>query len=167
MEIGALEKRFKKVENALCKKSWFKKEKWIVSQHPFPKTRPDGVTLHVFKKHWFNEEKLGIHFESYLDLNLKKQKKAYITLHLLHYDEAPGLGIARKKLAQPVVDLIYDEVSSWDGYSFRAGKYGLQPFTKILDATKPEFESELIEEIERLCKIIGPKIDKALKILKP
>jgi hypothetical protein len=165
MEIKALQKRFKKVEDALKTKPWFSKGKWIVAQHPFPKSKPGGVTLHVFKKHWFNDEHLGIHFESYLDLNEKKQKKTYITLHALHYDEIPGLKVSRKKLAQPLVDSLFLEVSSWDGYNFRSGKYGLQPFTKFLDASKDTFEDELTEEIERLCKVIGPKIDATLKAI--
>lgn len=165
MEIKDLQKKFKKVEDALKSKAWFSKDKWIVSQHPFPEKKPDGITLHVFKKHWFNEEHLGIHFESYLDLNEKKLKKTYVTLHVLHYDEIPGTKISRKKLAQPLVDSFLSEVSDWEGYSFRTGKYGLQPFTKFLDASKPAFEEELTRELERLCKALGPKIDGTLKAI--
>lgn len=165
MEILDLQKRFAKVEKVLKSKPWFSKEKWLVSHHPFPEFSPDGVTFHVFKKHWFNEDKMGIHFESYLNLDPKKNKKAYITLHALHYDEFPSSKISRKKFSQPLVDLIYDEVSEWEGYKFRAGKYGLQPFAKHLNATDADFENQLIEELERLCKVIGPKIDKVLKLV--
>lgn len=163
MEIKDLQQRFSKVEDLLRSKSWFTDQKWIVAQHLFPKTKPDGVTLHVFKKHWFNEERLGIHFESYLDLNPKKQKKAYVTLHALHYEEFPGSKISRKKFSQPLVDAIYSDVRKWDGYAFRAGKYGLQPFTKFLDATSPRFANDLTKELERLCKVVGPAIDEVLE----
>jgi hypothetical protein len=165
MSIKDLQKRFKKVETILKSKPWFSEEKWLIAQHPFPKMKPDGITLHVFKKNWFNEEHLGIHFESYLDLNPKKQKKTYITLHALHYDEFPDTSIERKNFSRPLVDAIYREVSEWKGYNFRAGKYGLQPFTKLLDASSGRFEANLAKEIERLCKVIGPKIDETLKSL--
>jgi hypothetical protein len=163
MEIRDLQRQFKKVESLLKSKSWFVKEKWIVSQHPFPTVKPEGVTLHVFKKNWFNEDHLGIHFESYLDLNPKKQKKTYVTLHTLHYDEFPETDISRKKFSQQLVDAIYDDVHSWDGYVFRAGKYGLQPFTKLLDASSTQFVDDLAWELERLCRVVGPKIDETLR----
>ncbi|MNL38710.1 hypothetical protein D3C87_1609420 [compost metagenome] len=73
--------------------------------------------------------------------------------------------MSRKKFSQPLVDEIYDEVSSWEGFSFRAGKYGVQPFTKFLDASKADFEEDLAKELERLCKVIGPEIDKTLKAI--
>jgi hypothetical protein len=165
MELQDLQKRFEKVEALLKDKPWFSKDKWIVSQHPFPKTKPDGVTLHVYKRHWFNNEGLGIHFESYLDLNPKKLKKTYLTLHTLHYGEIPGKSIDRKKFSKPLVDSINEEVATWNGYSFRAGKYGLQPFTRFLDASSKQFEVELVNELERLCKRVGPKIDKVLNSL--
>lgn len=163
MDLKSLQQKFKEVEDLLKSKPWFTKEKWIVAQHPFPAAKPDGVTLHVFKKHWFNEEHLGIHFESYLDLNPKKQKKTYVTLHALHYEEFPKTKISRKKFSRPLVDAIYSDVLRWDGYAFRAGKYGLQPFTKLLDASSPRFASDLTKELERLCKVIGPQIDETLK----
>lgn len=165
MEIDGLISRFKKVEKLLQAKPWFKKDRWIVSVHPFPAKNPDGVTLQVFKKNWFNDGRQGIHFESYFDLNPKKQKKTYVTLHALHSDEIPGTKIPRKEFSKPLVDQIYDEVSSWEGYEFRTGKYGQQPFTKYLDATDEKFETLLAKELMRLCERVGPQIDKILKTL--
>lgn len=165
MGIDDLIQRFKKVEKLLQAKAWFKKERWIVSVHPFPQTNPDGVTLQVFKKNWFNDDRQGIHFESYFDLNPKKQKKTYVTLHALHADVIPNTKISRKQFATSLVDQIYDEVSSWDGYEFRAGKYGQQPFTKFLDATNNDFEKQLAQELMRLCERVGPEVDKVLKAL--
>lgn len=159
-----LKNRFLKVEKGLSKKAWFKKDKWIISVHAFPDEKnAEGVTFHIFKKHWWNEDKKGIHIESYLDLDLKKQKKTYLTIHLLHSDLIPGTKLKRINFAKPFVDEIYDEVSSWDGYEFRVGKYGQQPFTKFLDATDPKFEKKLEIEIERMCKNLGPALDKAIK----
>lgn len=163
MDIKNLQQKFKNTEELIKSKPWFTKGKWIITQHPFPKAMPEGVTLHISKKHWFNEDRQGIHIESYLDLNPKKHKKTYITLHALHYDKFPGTKISRKELTKPLVDEIYDEVTNWDGYNFRVGKYGQQPFTKFLDASSIKFSAELAWEIERLCKLLGPKIDQILK----
>ncbi|MBC7467461.1 MAG: hypothetical protein H7256_15840 [Bdellovibrio sp.] len=165
IETKILEKRFDKVAAILKAKPWFSKEEWIVSHHSFPKTKPDGVTLHVYKCNWYNEDRLGIHFESFLDLNPKKQKKAYLTLHTFHYDQIPGKLIERKKFAKPLVDSIYKQVSAWDGDSFRAGKYGTQSFTTILDACSSQFENQLVKQLERLCKRVGPEIEKTLNSL--
>lgn len=155
--------RFKKVEKKLQAQPWFKKGQWLVSVHDFPKAKPEFVTFHVFKKHWFNDEKQGIHIESYLALDPKKRKKSYVTIHVLHYDLIPGTSIKRKVLAENFVDAIYDEVSSWDGYEFRTGKYGTQPFTFNLDGTREDFEEVLEEEVSRLCQYAGPLMDQALK----
>jgi len=154
---------FKKVEAAMKAKPWFKKDKWQISYHPFPDRNPDAVTLHVFKKNWFNEDTRGIHIESFLYVDPKKRKKSSVHVHLLHEDQIPGTKLKRMALSKPIVDAIYKEVSSWPGYKFRAGKYGLQPFTKELDGKNPKFAAELTTELERLCKYLGPEIDAVLE----
>lgn len=164
MTTQTLKDRFKIVETNLSKKAWFKKDKWIVSVHAFPNDKkPDGITFHIFKKHWWNEDKKGVHIESYLDLDLKKQKKTYLTIHLLHSPLIPGTKLKRNAFSQPFIDEIFDEVSSWNGYDFRVGKYGQQPFTKFLDATDLKFEKNLEIEVERMCNKLGPALDKAIK----
>lgn len=166
MTTKNLKDRFKTIENNLSKKAWFKKDKWIVSVHTFPNEKSaEGVTFHIFKKHWWNEERQGVHIESYLDLNPKKQKKTYLTIHLLHSDLIPGTKLKRITFSKPFVDEIFEEVNSWDGYDFRVGKYGQQPFTKFLDASDPKFELELEKEVERMCKKLGPALDKAIKTI--
>jgi hypothetical protein len=164
MTTQTLKDRFKTVETNLSKKPWFKKDKWIISVHAFPNEKnAEGVTFHIFKKHWWNEDKQGVHIESYLDLNLKKQKKTYLTIHLLHSDLIPGTKLKRIAFSKPFIDEVYDEVSSWPGYDFRVGKYGQQPFTKFLDATDLKFEKNLEIEIERMCKKLGPVLDENIK----
>ena len=165
-QIEKIKKRFKEVEKTLNQKPWFKKEKWIISIHAFPNDKkPEAITLHVFKKHWWNVDRKGIHIESYLDLNEKKQKKTHITLHLLHTPLVPGTKLKRTALSKPFVDAIFDEVKQWPGYKFRAGKYGTQPFTYFLDGSKPEFESELAVEVSRICTKLGPQLERCLKEL--
>lgn len=162
-QVQTLKDRFLIVEKNLAKKSWFKKDKWFVSVHAFPNDKtPEGITFHVFKKHWWNEDRQGVHIESYLDLDPKKQKKTYLTIHLLHSDLIPGTKLKRIAFSKPFIDEVFDEVSSWDGYQFRVGKYGQQPFTKFLDATYINFEKTLETEIVRMCTKLGPIIDKSI-----
>jgi hypothetical protein len=154
--------KFKSVEDELKKKSWFKKGHWIVSVHGFPAKKPEFVTFHVFKKNWFNEEKQGIHIESFLAIDAKKRKKSSVTVHLLHEPIIPGTKVKRIELAKAVVESVRGEVESWEGYKFRAGAYGVQPFTKNLDGSSKDFEKDLVHEVERLCKVLGDKIDETL-----
>jgi hypothetical protein len=163
-EISAL---FAKIAAQLKSQPWFKSAAWQVSHHPFPAKSPEAITLHVFKKHWHNSDTRGIHVETFLYLDPKKRKKSSVHLHLFHDDAIPGSKLKRKALSQPVVDAIYKEVSAWPGYKFRAGKYGLQPFTKELNGASPGFSEELLQELERICLYCGPEIDRALKILEP
>lgn len=151
-----------KVSDELRRMPWFKKGKWKVSTHTFPAKKPAFVTFHVFKEHWFNQEREGIHIESFLAFDPKARKKSSITIHLLHSDFVPGTKIKRREIAQPIVDAILDEVSSWEGYKFRTGKYGLQPFTKLLDGSSVTYPSALTEEVSRLCKTVGPVVDRVL-----
>jgi hypothetical protein len=156
-------RKFNSIEAQLRSKSWFKKDKWIASMHGFPKTKPEFVTFHVFKNNWFNDDSQGIHIESFLAIDPKKRKKSYLTIHVLHHAKIPGTNIKRKTVAEPFVDAVFDEVKTWPGYKFRAGKYGTQPFTKLLDGTSDDFEDTLATEIERMCKYLGPQVDKAIK----
>ncbi len=162
-KVAEIKARFKAVEKTLTKKPWFKKDKWIVSVHCFPNDKsPDAVTFHVFKKHWYNEDRGGIHVESFLSLAPKKQKKTYVTLHLLHTPKIPGTDIKRNRFSEPFVDEIYNDVKKWPGYTFRAGRYGTQPFTKLLDGTLAEFDKVLTTEVTRICTQLGPVLDKHL-----
>ncbi len=164
-EIEQVKKRFQTVEQFLSRQAWFKKEKWLISTHGFPNDKnPEAITFHLFKKHWWNEDRQGIHIESFLPLTKRKQK-SYITIHLLHTKYIPGTKLKRETLAKPFVDGIFEEVSQWPGYKFRVGKYGTQPFTKILDGDETTFEEELAQECIRLRTNLVPKLEKLLKEL--
>lgn len=162
MDIEFVRNKFKKIENLLSDKAWFKKDEWLISTHSFPRKNATGITFHIFKSHWFNENSNGIHIESYLDFNPKKQRKAYLTIHFLHDDFIPDTKIKRIDLTKPIIDKIYDTVACWPGYKFRVGKYGQQPFTYSIDGTSVEFENVLIKEATKLCKLLGPLIDEQL-----
>lgn len=156
---------FANVSKKLKASAWFQKAGWQCAFHDFPEVNPDGVTLHIFKKSWFNNDKQGIHIESYVSYSAAKQKKSHVTIHLLHLKKIPGTATDRKVLAKQFVDEIYESVSNWDGYKFRVGKYGLQPFTKYLNATDDGFEMTLFLDITKMCKSFGPVLDRVLKEL--
>lgn len=154
---------FEQVSKALKSAAWFKKGKWRTSTHPFPSRSPEGITFHVSKTTWFNDDHLGVHVESYLSFAEKDRTKSYLTIHLLHHDLIPGTNIRRKLLAQQVIDNeTVDLISSWGGYAFRAGKLGMRPFKLDLDGTRPDFAKRLTFEASRLCQALGPKVDRAL-----
>src|SRR3989344_2185000 len=92
--------RFRKVERKLQATPWFAKDGWLVSVHGFPKVKPEFVTFHVFKKHWFNEDTRGIHIESFLAIDRKKAKNSYVTIHVLHHAKIPGTKLRRIALAK-------------------------------------------------------------------
>ena len=128
------------VARRLQAKAWFRKGKWLSSVHGFPAENPAFITFHIFKK-------------------------SYVTLHLLHQDLIPGTSVKRVVFAKRVVDAVFNEVRTWPGYKFRAGKYGQQPFAKVLEGSSADFEETLENEVERLCLRIEPIIDEALKEL--
>jgi len=156
---------FQQVIASIKARPWFAKGEWNASIHPFPEKDPEALTLHVFKEHWLNADTRGIHIESFLHLDPGKRKKSSVHLHLLHDDLIPGTNLKRHALSKPVVNAIYDEVSRWKGYKFRAGRYGMQPFTKELDGNSAKFVAQLSEELELLCRHVGPAIDRALRAL--
>jgi hypothetical protein len=98
-----------------------------------------------------------------LAIDPKKRKKSQVTIHVLHHAKIPGTNLKRAFIARPFVDAVYGQVKKWEGYKFRAGKYGTQPFTKMLDGTDEDFEDILSVEIQRMCLKLGPEIDKAIK----
>jgi hypothetical protein len=159
-------KIFSGLEARLRGKAWFKKNGWLAGMHPFPRNSPEAITFHVYKKHWFNSDTRGIHFETFLYLDPKKRKKSSVHLHILHVDRVPGTKLKRKAVSKPFVDEIEDEVRSWDGYKFRVGKYGMQPFSKELNGASPGFAAEVEKELERLCTALGSAMDQVLDNLR-
>jgi hypothetical protein len=153
---------FKQLKARLEAKAWFTKGHWIAALHPFPKDAPEGVTFHVFKKHWHNEDRLGIHFESYLAFDERKRKKSYVTIHVLHHDKIPGTNRKRVEISKPFIDAVLSEVKGWGDFQIRAGKYGMQPFSKTLDGNDLVFADTIEKEFSRLCTRLGPAMDRAI-----
>lgn len=82
---------FKTIETKLKQKPWFKKGKWLIHTQLFPSSeKPEAMSFHIFKKHWFNEERKGIHFETARDLRLGIDSEMMVTLHVFHYPKIPG-----------------------------------------------------------------------------
>ncbi|MGE0633594.1 MAG: hypothetical protein AB7O96_14370, partial [Pseudobdellovibrionaceae bacterium] len=105
--IEEVTKFFKTVEKKLSSQKWFKEGRWQTSVHPFPSKNPEAITFHVTKKHWLNEDRKGIHVESYLYLNPKKRKKSNVSIHIFHHDYIPGTKIKRIAISKPLVDEVY------------------------------------------------------------
>lgn len=138
---------------------------WLTSVHQYPPepAEPEVFTLHVFRANWFNEDRQGIHFETFMGPKEWKKKQVQIAMHIFHVELIPGTSIKRRAVAVPFVDAIYDRVIKWDGFKFRTGKYGAHPFTKILSFEYETFEAQLSAELLRMCLELGPRMDKVLK----
>ncbi len=151
------------VGERLSQNAWFATG-WLYSVHQFPAepSPPDCATLHVFKQNWFNDERQGIHFETFLGPKEWKKQVIPVMMHIFHTDLIPGTSVKRRAVATPFVDEVFDEVSSWPNYLFRVGKYGAHPFTC---SVKFEFDSlaqQLENEFSRMCLELGPVMDKFL-----
>lgn len=140
---------------------------WLTSVHQYPPapSAPEVFTLHVFRPNWFNEDRQGIHFETFLGAKEWRSKQIQIAMHIFHVDNIPGTKIKRRVVAVPFVDEIYEMVSGWDGYKFRTGKYGAHPFTKLLSFEYETLESQLSSELLKLCLELGPRMDRVLSSL--
>jgi hypothetical protein len=102
------------VARQLQSSKWFK-DGWLTSVHCFPPppSEPESVTLHVYKKHWYNDDHRGIHFETNLGPEQFATGLVPVMLHILHTPTVPGTKIKRIKITQPFVDEIFDTVSVW------------------------------------------------------
>lgn len=139
--------------------------KWLTSVHQYPPepAEPEVFTLHVYRSNWFNQDRQGIHFETFMGPKEWKKKQIQIAMHIFHVEIIPGTSLKRRAVAVPFVDQIHDQVSNWEGYTFRTGKYGAHPFTKHLSFELETFEEQLSCELLRLCLKLGPAMDKTLK----
>jgi hypothetical protein len=151
------------VVQGLASKAWFGRAGWIAATHFFPKISPDGVTLNVFKAHWLNDTRDGIHIETFLGKGQITGSKSYVALHVFHKDSVPGTKLKRKAITKPFVDAIYEDVVAWPGYAFRAGKYGMQPFTYRFVVAEKGYVKTLSAELERVCRVVGPAMDRVLE----
>ncbi len=152
---------FEDVASKLEMKRWFAKDGFVARSHPFPREEPEAITFHVFKPSWLNADTRGIHFESYLPVR-EGATDSYVTLHILHEPIIPGTKLKRAAVAVPFVDAVEAKVRTWEGYTVRVGKYGVQPFAKKISARDPRFVDIVVEEMERLCRELGPTMDRTL-----
>lgn len=162
--MGQAKQMLDQVAERLLLQSWFKRD-WQISVHYFPADPPaaQSVTMHVFRPHWYNENRQGIHFEAHLGASELKKKQVPLMLHLFHSATIPATKIKRIKVSKPFVDATRVLIESWPGYVFRVGCYGTHPFSRTIAFTdQKDFVNLLSSEMERLCQQLGPQIDLAL-----
>lgn len=159
---------FSQVVERLSENDWFLND-WLHSVHQFPPSPQPAecATLHVYRSDWFNDDRQGIHFESFLGPKEWKKQVIPVMMHIFHCDLIPGTNIKRRAVATPFVDEVFDKVSSWPGYVFRVGKYGAHPFTCTVEFEFATFADKLAIEFSRLCLELGPVMDKTLKDVLP
>ena len=150
----------------LATKTWFVRAGWRGKAELFTRSPPVVASLHIFKQHWFNETGQGIHFETFVGEREARKRAVIVTLHLLHTPVIPGTKLKRGVLAKHVVDECFDTVCAWPGYRFRAGRYGVQPFQLQLSYPDDDaLSTVLVTEFARMCRALGPVVDRALLAL--
>ncbi len=77
------------VVKQLEKKAWFKKEGWRGTVFLYTESPPIVASIHIFKDHWFNQDRQGIHFETFIGPKEAKSRSANVVLHLLHTPTIP------------------------------------------------------------------------------
>lgn len=162
-DIAAAARVLQRAADLLGKNDWFLRD-WLYSVHAFPPAPAPGesMTLHVFRPGWFNDDKKGIHFETFLGPKEWKKRQLPIMMHIFHCTHIPGTSIKRKQVSQPFVDAVFERVSRWDGYIFRAGRYGTQPFTGMLNVEFETADQALADALAQLCLELGPTMDETL-----
>lgn len=153
---------FQSLQSQLQGEPWFAEEGWISSYHEFPSEDPEAITFHVSKKHWLNQARDGIHFETFLSLGETTTWMTNVTLHICHNKRLPGTDVLRSAVTKPFVDEILPLVQKWEGYRFRVGKYGMQPFSKKLVVREGDAVAQFRLEFTRLCRELGPVMDRVL-----
>lgn len=166
-DLDAATAVLQRVASDLSQCTWFAKNGWLYSVHNFPPppAKAESVTLHVFKPGWFNDDRQGIHFETFISDRQWSSGTVPVMMHILHVSHIPETKLKRIKLSQPFIDKTYDLISSWPGYVFRTGKYGTHPFTCNLafdSANTAPFIKAMTAEMTRLCKKLGPVMDETL-----
>lgn len=150
--------QFDAIHANMRREKWF--APWRIRVAYFPdKAKPNGVGIQLAKKNWFNDDGMGIHFETWVTAKEIESRKLKFVMHVLHQDHFPG---TQKKPwdflwpfleCQPVIDL----VGGWKG--FKMGRSvpitGSQRFKD--DVTPP-----VVAAFEYF-RQIGPYVDSTLE----
>lgn len=108
---------FQDVANAV--KAFKPAGSWIARVAYFPDEKtPKGVGIQLSRPNWFNEEGMGIHFETWITEKEIQSKKLKFVLHILHQDFFPDTQKKPWDLIFPLVEdkAILDHVAAWKGF---------------------------------------------------
>ena len=92
---------------------WFS-DGWETRLDTFPKSGGSGLQL--FRDLWFNQDGMGIHFETWITDREMQQKKTRLVLHVLHQDTFPGTRLKRAAFSRPFVKEARGMIETWKGY---------------------------------------------------
>ena len=158
-----IERQFRTAADQLRRLKWFRGD-WIL-QHT--ESDPGGtpwVGMQLAKSNWFNDDGMGIHFETWVgEKDLKKSRLPFV-LHILHQRLFPGTETTAVEFMRRwhTIPEPAELISSWPGY--KAGRS--KPF-KGEHKFDPERISEIVvDEFTRL-HVLGSYVDQVLRDLIP
>ncbi|GEM_PF-6682390 len=111
------ENEFRAVKTEMERK--YGKEGWRVRVYRFPEdSSVEGVGIQLSKEHWFNEEGLGIHFETWVTEKEIQKKTLKFVMHVLHQEFFPGTEKKPYLFIFPFVEneVVIGYVADWKGF---------------------------------------------------
>lgn len=151
-------KVFEKVDLGLRGKNWFD-DSWDTHIWLYPSnTMPEGVAIHLFKKHWFNEGKKVIHFECWLRHSDHKRQVAPIEFHFEAGRKVTGF--SRDDFHDLFIEGAGQRVENWSNYDLHERHAG-RPLMGRVPFTLESLEKILVTEFCRL-KQLSPLVDQII-----
>jgi len=158
-----IETQLKVAASQIRRQKWFKGD-WTL-QHT--QSDPDGtpwVGMQLSKSNWFNDDGMGIHFETWVgEKDLKKSKLPFV-LHILHKPFFPGTDVKAVEFMRRwhAIPEPAELVSSWPGYKVGRAK----PFKGERKFDPEDISATIAKEFTRL-HILGSYVDQVLQELIP
>lgn len=141
-----------------------KRMSWFENGWTLRPTGPDSggsewVGLQLSKKHWFNEDGMGIHFETWITEKEARTKMLPFELHIMHRSQFPGTDKSAAEFTRRwhTLDGPKRTISNWADYKFGRAK----PLKGKVSFSPGAIPDVVATEFDRF-HVIGADIDRVL-----
>jgi hypothetical protein len=151
-------KQFDQVETQLRGRKWF--APWNIRVSYFPdQKKPNGVGIQLAKQNWFNDDGMGIHFETWVTAKEIESRKLKFVMHVLHQDFFPETTKKPWDFLWPFLECqaVIELVGAWKG--FKMGR-------SVPISGSMRFEGDVtsvVADAFEYFQQIGPHVDSTLK----
>jgi hypothetical protein len=144
------------LDRRLRGEAWFTAG-WKTRIDTFPTS--GGAGLQLYRAEWFNDDGMGIHFETWITDKEEAKKSVRIVMHVLHQDTFPGTKLKRSTFSKPFLAQARDLVEGWEGYKLSNSTM------KVLSRDvryEEDATDQLVEEFGRVQEL-GSIVDRILE----